>query len=180
MPNHQVNLYYTGKVSNFGIDFNADYTFRKQRNCNQQLELSEKDLDRDVNTENLTRSNLFAEKLIVSYPLLKGQIEVGEEYTNTRWESNFNNPEGYIANYCCPLNMIDLSELVVFPTSSDDLRLSKPSCACALVLFFGSYCVWRAFYHGGQRFLPVFLRVLQEPLYVDIVHQHDSHYRGQP
>ena len=85
-----------------------------------------------------------------------------------------------IENYCCPLNMIDLSELVVFPTSSDDLRLSKPSCACALVLFFGSYCVWRAFYHGGQRFLPVFLRVLQEPLYVDIVHQHDSHYRGQP
>ena len=85
-----------------------------------------------------------------------------------------------IQKYCCPLNMIDLSELVVFPTSSDDLRLSKPSCACALVLFFGSYCVWRAFYHGGQRFLPVFLRVLQEPLYVDIVHQHDSHYRGQP
>ena len=98
MPNHQVNLYYTGKVSKFGIDFNADYTFRKQRNSNRQLELSEKDLDRDVNTENLTRSNLFAEKLIVSYPLLKGQIEVGEEYTNTRWESNFNNPEGYIAN----------------------------------------------------------------------------------
>ena len=98
MPNHQVNLYYTGKVGKFGIDFNADYTFRKQRNSNQQLELSEKDLDRDVNTDNLTRSNLFAEKLIVSYPLLKGQIEVGEEYTNTRWESNFNNPEGYIAN----------------------------------------------------------------------------------
>ncbi len=98
MPNHQVNLYYTGKVSKFGIDFNADYTFRKQRNSNRQLELSEKDLDRDVNTENLTRSNLFAEKLIVSYPLFKGQIEVGEEYTNTRWESNFNNPEGYIAN----------------------------------------------------------------------------------
>ncbi len=98
MPNHQVNLYYTGKVSKFGIDFNADYTFRKQHNSNRQLELSEKDLDRDVNTENLTRSNLFAEKLIVSYPLFKGQIEVGEEYTNTRWESNFNNPEGYIAN----------------------------------------------------------------------------------
>ena len=98
MPNHQVNLYYTGKVNKFGIDFNADYNFRKQRNRNQQQELSEKDLDRDVNTENLTRSNLFAEKLIVSYPWLKGQIEVGEEYTNTRWESNFNNPEGYIAN----------------------------------------------------------------------------------
>ena len=98
VPNHQVNLYYTGKVGNFNVDFNADYNFRKQRNCNQQLELSNKDLDRDVNTENLTRSNLFAEKLIIGYPLLKGQIEIGEEYTNTRWKSNFTNPEGYISN----------------------------------------------------------------------------------
>jgi hypothetical protein len=98
VPNHQVNLYYTGKVGQFNIDFNADYTFRKQRIRNQQQELSDKDLDRDVNTENLTRSNLFAEKLIVNYPLLKGLIEVGEEYTNTRWKSRFENPEGYIAN----------------------------------------------------------------------------------
>ena len=98
VPNHQVNLYYTGKFGQFGIDLNADYTFRKQRNRNQQQELSDKGLDRDVNTENLTRSNLLAEKLIVSYPLLKGQIEVGEEYTNTRWKSRFENPEGYIAN----------------------------------------------------------------------------------
>ena len=66
--------------------------------------------------------------------------------------------------------MMNQSEPVVFPTSSVDLRLSKPSCACVWGLFFGSYCVWRAFYHGGQRFLPVFLRVLQEPLYyIDVM-----------
>ena len=98
VPNHQVNLYYTGKVGHFNIDFNGDYTFRKQRSRNQQQELSTKDFDRDVNTESLTRSNLLAEKLIVSHPLCKGQIEVGEEYTKTQWESNFENLEGYIAN----------------------------------------------------------------------------------
>jgi len=97
-PKHQVNLYYTGKVGQFAIDFNADYTFRKQRSRNQQQELSEKDMDLDVNTENLTRSNLAAEKLIVSHPLWKGQIEVGEEYTDTRWKSKFENKEGLIAN----------------------------------------------------------------------------------
>jgi len=97
-PRHQVNLYYTGKVRQLAIDFNADYTFRKQRSRNQQLELSEKDLDRDVNTENLTRSELLAEKLFVSHPLWKGQIEVGEEYTNTRWKNRFDNQEGYIDN----------------------------------------------------------------------------------
>ena len=97
-PRHQANLYYIGKIGQFAIDFNADYTFRKQRNRNQQQELSEKDMDRDVNTENLTRSILLAEKLFVSHPLWKGQIEVGEEYTNTHWKNRFDNQEGYIDN----------------------------------------------------------------------------------
>ena len=97
-PRHQANLYYTGKIGQFAIDFNADYTFRKQRNRNQQQELSEKDMDRDVNTENLTRSKLLAEKLFVSHPLWKGQIEVGEEYTDTHWKNRFDNQEGYIDN----------------------------------------------------------------------------------
>ena len=97
-PNHQINLYYTGKVGQLSIDFNADYTSRKQLSCNQQQELSTEYDDRDVNTESQTRSKMFAEKLFVTHPLWKGLIEVGEEYTNTRWRSRFDNPEGYIAN----------------------------------------------------------------------------------
>ena len=97
-PNHQVNLYYTGKVGQLSIDFNADFISRKQQSINQQQELSTEYKDRDVNTESQTRSNLFAEKLFVTHPLWKGQIEVGEEYTNTRWKSSFDNQEGYIAN----------------------------------------------------------------------------------
>ena len=97
-PYHQLNLYYTGKVGKLNIDFNADYTARKQRSTNQQKELSAEYEDRDVNTESLTRSKMFAEKLFVTHPLWKGQIEIGEEYTNTRWKSRFDNQEGYIAN----------------------------------------------------------------------------------
>ena len=40
----------------------------------------------------------MAEKLFVTHPIGNGQIEVGEEYTNTRWNSSFENTEGYIAN----------------------------------------------------------------------------------
>ncbi|MBR1401801.1 MAG: TonB-dependent receptor [Prevotella sp.] len=97
-PKHQVNLYYTGKIGKMSIDFNADYTYRDQRNRNQQHELSENQDDRDVNTYALTRSRMAAEKLFVTHPIGKGQIEVGEEYTNTRWNSSFENAEGYIAN----------------------------------------------------------------------------------
>ena len=97
-PKHQANLYYTGKIGNLSIDFNADYTYRDQRNRNQQQELSDEYDDRDVNTYALTRSRMVAEKLFVTHPLGKGQIEVGEEYTNTRWNSSFENAEGYIPN----------------------------------------------------------------------------------
>ena len=97
-PNHQVNLYYTGKIGQLSIDFNADYSSRKQQSRNQQQELSNEYEDRNVNTESQTRSKLFAEKLFVTHPLWKGQIEIGEEYTNTRWHSSFDNQEGYIAN----------------------------------------------------------------------------------
>ena len=98
VPKHQVNLYYTGKIGNLSIDFNADYTYRNQRNRNQQQELSDEYDDRDVSTYALTRSRLMAEKLFVTHPIGKGKIEVGEEYTNTRWNSSFENKEGYIAN----------------------------------------------------------------------------------
>ncbi len=97
-PKHQANLYYTGKVGKFAIDFNADYTSYKRRTLNEQQELSRNYENRDVNTETQMRGRMLAEKLIVSHPLWKGQISVGEEYTNTRWRSSFKNPQGYIAN----------------------------------------------------------------------------------
>ena len=97
-PKHQVNLYYTGNIGQFNIDFNTDYTYRNQRNRNHQQELSDEYDDRNVNTYALTRSRLMAEKLFVTHPFGEGQIEVGEEYTNTRWNSSFENEEGYIAN----------------------------------------------------------------------------------
>ena len=98
LPRHEVNLYYVGKIGKMDINFNADYSFRHQRNRTTQQELSEEYDDRDVSIDNLTRSRMVAEKLIVSHPLWKGQIEVGEEFTYTQWTNDFKNREGYIAN----------------------------------------------------------------------------------
>ena len=95
-PKHQANLYYTGKVGRVSIDFNADYTDYHDRSSNEQQELSRNYENRDVNTETRMRGRMVAEKLIVSLPLWKGQLSVGEEYTNTRWRSSFENAEGYI------------------------------------------------------------------------------------
>ena len=97
-PKHQANLYYTGKLGQFGVDFNADYTAYKNVSRNEQQELSRNYDNRDVNTETQMHGRMLAEKFIVSHRLWKGQISVGEEYTNTRWRSSFENPQGYIAN----------------------------------------------------------------------------------
>ena len=99
-PKHQANLYYAGKLGQFSIDFNADYTAYKNVSRNSQQELSRNYENRDVNTKTQTRGRMVAEKLIVSHPLWKGQISIGEEYTNTRWRSSFENTEGYIMGSC--------------------------------------------------------------------------------
>lgn len=95
-PEHEANLYFTGKAGQFSIDFNADYTAYKRVSRSQQQELSSNYENRDVNTETVTRGTMMAEKLIVSHPLWKGQVSIGEEYTNTRWRSSFENAEGFI------------------------------------------------------------------------------------
>ncbi len=97
-PKHQANFYYIGKVGKWNIDFNADYTRRKKISQSTQNELSDNYADRDVHTRNLNRSQMVAEKLILTHPLGHGELELGEEYTNTHWESEFENEEGYIAN----------------------------------------------------------------------------------
>ena len=97
-PKHQANLYYTGRLGRGSIDFNADYTDYHNRSLNEQQELSRNYENRDVHTATQTRGRMVAEKLIVSLPLWKGLLSVGEEYTNTRWRSSFENTEGYIQN----------------------------------------------------------------------------------
>ncbi len=89
IPRHYANLYYNGIIGKLNIDFNADYLWYKSRELSFNNELSEMGDDREVNTTSTNRNRMFAEKLVMTYPLWKGQIEVGEEYTNTRTTNLF-------------------------------------------------------------------------------------------
>lgn len=89
VPNHLANVYYNGTVGKLGIDFNMDYLWNKSRKSSFNDEQSENFDDAEVETRSLSRSRLFAEKLVLSYPLGKGEIEIGQEYTNSRLESGF-------------------------------------------------------------------------------------------
>lgn len=91
VPMHSTNIYYNGSAGKLDIDFNADYLWSKssQNSNNDETAKSESGTDRLVITTATNRHRMFAEKLVLSHPLWHGQIEVGEEYTNTRTTDQF-------------------------------------------------------------------------------------------
>ena len=98
LPKHHANLYYNGEIGMLGIDFNMDYMWRK--NCNSMFnnEMSDTQDNSFVNSIGVSRSRLLAEKLIFSYPFWKGGIEFGEEYTSSRFSSDYNNDSSLVGD----------------------------------------------------------------------------------
>ena len=111
VPRHYANLYYNGSVGKLDIDFNADYIWYKSRELTFNNELSEMGDDRVVNTASTNRNRMFAEKLVMTYPLWKGQIEAGQEYTDTRTSNLFS---VNIAETPDADNRVDESNVAVF------------------------------------------------------------------
>lgn len=111
LPRHYANLYYSGMVGRFSIDFNADYLWYKSREISLSDELSEMGEDRSVRTVSINRNRMFAEKLVVGHPLWRGQLQVGEEYADTRTTNIFtaNIPEVPDAD-----NRVDESNIAAF------------------------------------------------------------------
>lgn len=98
LPKHHANLYYNGEMGMLGIDFNMDYMWRK--NCNSMFnnEMSDTQDNSFVNSIGVSRSRLLAEKLIFSYPFWKGGIEFGEEYTSSRFSSDYNTDSSLVGD----------------------------------------------------------------------------------
>ncbi len=96
LPFNSANIYYNGTIGKFVLDFNADYMQIKDNDQSYQYEQNEFSSNRDVSTFNTTRNRLFAEKISLSYQLLKGNILIGEEYTNSRSCNDFLNPENIL------------------------------------------------------------------------------------
>lgn len=89
LPRHYANLYYNGSVGKLKIDFNADYIWYKNRERTLNDEASQIGKDREVKTTSTNHNRMLAEKLVIGYPLWRGKIEIGEEYSNTRTTNIF-------------------------------------------------------------------------------------------
>lgn len=92
MP-HTLNVYYNGKIGNTSVDFNTDYVFFKNRTAFANDESSHEQQGRTVTATSMTRNELIASKLVLSWPLLGGNLQVGGEYDHTRRNDEYANPE---------------------------------------------------------------------------------------
>lgn len=98
LPKHHANLYYNGEIGKFGIDFNMDYMWRKNRNSMFNNETSDTQDNLLVNSLGVSRSRMLAEKLVFSYPFWKGGIEFGEEYTSSHFSSEYNTDATWVGD----------------------------------------------------------------------------------
>ena len=79
------NVYYNGTVGEkLNIDFNADYYTNVSTTESISDETSGMTYDARVSTSSDSRNRMYATKLVLTYPVLIGQLELGTEETFSR------------------------------------------------------------------------------------------------
>ena len=82
---HIFNAYYNGKLGQLGIDFNLDGLFDRTEAPGQTIEQSKNvngaAMTRSIDSNTKSGNNFWASKLVLSYPLWKGNLSVGGEYS---------------------------------------------------------------------------------------------------
>ena len=73
------NAYYNGQAGKLGIDLNVDFLSNKQNVGNDIHEMKDYIIHNAMEQENHSSSRLWATKLVLTYPLWKGQLEAGTE-----------------------------------------------------------------------------------------------------
>ena len=87
------NIYYVGKIGKLSIDFNTDWLWSKEyQNDVTKEQYQEVGMNEQSQTaHSLTNKDyhLLASKLVLSYPLLGGDLSLGGEYSNTHRTSKY-------------------------------------------------------------------------------------------
>ena len=95
-PVWELNTYYIGKVGKLGIDLNATLLRRDSEDRLYQQEYSQELGDRPITTVNSEKNTMAAGKLILTYPIWKGELSFGSEATSTESHGNNYNYEDII------------------------------------------------------------------------------------
>ncbi|MBR5069752.1 MAG: outer membrane beta-barrel protein [Bacteroidales bacterium] len=95
-PVWELNTYYVGKAGKLGIDLNATLLRRESENDLDQMEYSVEMGNRPITTISKEKNTMAAGKLVLTYPIWKGMLNVGSEATSTQSHGNNFNKENII------------------------------------------------------------------------------------
>ena len=82
-PVWEFNTYYVGKVGKLGIDLNATLLRHESEDDQKGVELSKEFGNRTITTDSWHDSKMLAGKLVLTYPIWKGELSTGSEATST-------------------------------------------------------------------------------------------------
>ena len=82
-PSHEANVYFIGKLGRLGIDFNGSYLWNESSIDMLSQERSDDLPDCDVTTHSERRSHMLAGKLVLTYPVWRGELSAGTEMTHS-------------------------------------------------------------------------------------------------
>lgn len=88
-PTHRLNAYYSGKVGQLSIDWDADYYAGQNKSRNNTHEDSQEEEDRDIISSNNIGNRLIATRIILSHPLGGGNMTLGGEYSYTHRRDDY-------------------------------------------------------------------------------------------
>ena len=95
-PVWELNGYYVGKAGKLGIDLNATVLRRESENLNNQTEQSQEYGNRTITTLTNEDRRMVAGKLMLTYPIWKGELSGGSEATSTESQGHNYNQENII------------------------------------------------------------------------------------
>ena len=95
-PVWELNGYYVGKAGKLGIDLNATVLRHESEAHNNQHELSKELDNRTITTLTNEDRRMVAGKLVLTYPIWKGELSGGSEATSTKSQGHNYNQENII------------------------------------------------------------------------------------
>jgi len=118
--NWEGNAYYNGKVGKMGIDLNMDFLTDKTNVDNHINELVNHTDHHAMEQDNSTTISLWATKLVLAYPVWKGQLEAGTELSFVT-----RNNSSSITNYPLPASDSRVKENNIAAFVAYNLNLEK-------------------------------------------------------
>lgn len=88
-PRHRLNAYYNGEIGALKIDFNGDFYRSRESTTSAITETSSEYDERTISSVNRIGNNLFATRLVLTYPVWEGQLSMGNEYSRARRNDDY-------------------------------------------------------------------------------------------